>query len=105
MYTLLLTGGSHYIDQRAADRVETALRLNVDQFLINVKVCGSNEPDRLVAVRSDSVVSLLPHDFGGLRDRTSARTRPGSNRIVATGDVARIQNALSPVHGARSPSV
>jgi len=61
MYTLLLVDGSHYIDQRAADRVETALRLNVDQFLIAAKVCGSSDPDRLVAVRTNDVVSLVRH--------------------------------------------
>ncbi|GAC1587549.1 MAG: hypothetical protein NVS3B28_12160 [Candidatus Velthaea sp.] len=93
-YTLLLAGGSHYIDQRAADRVESALRLDVDQFLINVKVCGSDEPDRLVAIRTDSVVSLLPHDFVALRDRASVRGRARSKRIVATGDVSRVEKAL-----------
>jgi hypothetical protein len=61
-YTLILTDGSYYIDETAAGRVREALRLDVDQFLILTKVCGTTEPDRLVSIKSDSILTLVAHD-------------------------------------------
>lgn len=60
-YTLLLTDGSFYIDQSAADRVREALRIDMDRFLIFAKVCGTDEPDRLVTIDSARILSLISH--------------------------------------------
>jgi hypothetical protein len=61
-YTLLLTDASYYIDQRSADRVREALRLDIKWFLMPAKVCGSDEPDRLVSVDTETILTLIAHD-------------------------------------------
>jgi hypothetical protein len=61
-YTLLLTNASYYIDQRSADRVREALRLDIKWFLMPAKVCGSDEPDRLVSIDTETILTLVAHD-------------------------------------------
>jgi hypothetical protein len=82
-YTLLLTDGSYYIDETAAQRVREAIRLDVDQFLIFTKVCGTSEPDRLVSIKADAILTLIAHE-------TVRRRLP---RASAVRGLRRVQHA------------
>lgn len=86
-YTLLLSDGSYFIDSAAADRVREALRINIERFLIFAKVCGTDEPDRLVAIDAARVLSIIAHD------EISPLARHRLTRRVARRSVSRVRDS------------
>jgi hypothetical protein len=89
-YTLLLTNASYYIDQRSADRVREALRLDVNWFLMPAKVCGSDEPDRLVSIDTETILTLIEHDAERNPDVNEWRAAKRARNVVSLNDyVAR----------------
>ena len=96
-YTLLLSDASYYIDQRAADRVREAVRLDIEWFLITAKVCGADEPDRLVSIDTESILTLIAHDAERNPAVNEWRNANRATNVVSLEDyVARRLDAPAP---------